>query len=117
MYCGSVDLTKLQPHEILNLLLPLHEFELQPLITHIQETLINNHNDFIIENIFETFELTYQKKQLNMLWDFCIQEICCNSGHLFISTKFLTLNPAILEIILKRDEFYIDNEITIWENL
>src|SRR5437773_11030281 len=114
MYCGNVDLTKLQSRETLNLLLPLDEFKLQPLVTYIQETLIKNHEDFIIKNILEIVELTYQKKFFNKLWDFCIQEICCNPDHLFESTKFLTLNPAILEIILKQDYFNIDNEIIIW---
>ena len=97
MYCGSVDLTKLQSREILNLLLPSNEFELQPLVTYIQETLIKNHVDFIIKNILEIIELTYQKKLLTKLWDFCIQEICYNPDYLFNSTKFLTLNPSILE--------------------
>ncbi|RIA97504.1 hypothetical protein C1645_813902 [Glomus cerebriforme] len=94
MYCGSFDTTKLQP----------------------LKTLINNHDDFIIKNILEIVELTYQKKSLSKLWDFSIQEICCTTNHLFESTKFLTLNPAILEIILKRDDYY-DDEITIWENI
>src|SRR6266498_1260365 len=117
MYCGSIDLTKLQSHEILNLLLSLDEFELQPLVTYIQETLIKNHADFIIKKICEIVELTYQKKFLNKLWDFCIQEICHDPDYLFESTKFLTLNPSILEIILKRDDFFVNNEITIWEIL
>ncbi|RIA90643.1 hypothetical protein C1645_147171 [Glomus cerebriforme] len=39
------------------------------------------------------------------------------SDHLFKSTKFLTLNPSIFEIFLKRDDFYVSNEIIIWENL
>src|SRR6266487_1250054 len=117
IYYGSVDLTKLQSHEILNLLLPLDEFELQPLVMYIQETLIKNHVDFVIKNILEIIELTYQQKLLTKLWDFCIQGICYEPDGLFKSTKFLTLNPAILEIILKRDDFNIDNEIVIWENL
>ena len=117
MYCGSVDLIKLQSREILNLLLSSDEFEFRPLVTHIQETLIKNHEDFIIENTLEIIEITYQKKFFDKLWDFCIQEICCNPDHLFESTKFLTLNPAILEIILKRDDFNNDNEITVWEKL
>src|SRR6266516_3758225 len=112
MYCGSVDLTKLQSRELLNLLLSSDEFELQPLVTYIQETLIKNHNDFIIKNICEIIELIYQKK-FNKLWDFCIQEICCKPDHLFESTKFLAFNPTILEIILKRDDLYINNEIII----
>src|SRR5437016_5414557 len=73
--------------------------------------------DFIFKYILEIVELIYQKKFLNKLWNFCIQEICCTSDCLFESTKFLTLNPAILEIILKRDDFYVDNEIIIWEKL
>src|SRR5205823_14490392 len=117
MYCGSVDLTKLQSCEILNLLLPSNELELQPLITYIQEILIKNHCDFIIKDVIEIIELTYQKKSLDKLWDFCLQQICNNPDHLFKSTKFLSFNPSILEIILKRDDFYINNEITIWENL
>ncbi len=52
-----------------------------------------------------------------MLWDFCIQEICFNPDHLIKSIKFFTLNPAILEIILKRNDFNVDDEIIIWEEL
>src|SRR5207247_1883383 len=58
-----------------------------------------------------------QQKLLTKLRDFCIQEICFNPDNLFESTKFLTLNPAILEIVLKQDDFNIDNEIVIWEKL
>src|SRR5207249_2852879 len=72
---------------------------------------------FIIKNNCEIIKLTYQKKLLVKLWDFCIQEICCNPDRLFKSTKFLTLNPSILETILKRDDFRIYNEIIIWEEL
>ncbi|RIA85043.1 hypothetical protein C1645_879562 [Glomus cerebriforme] len=103
MYCGSVDFTKLQSHEILNLLLPSDEFEFQPLVTYIQEILISNHNhkNFIIKRSSEIVELTYQKRSFTQLWDFCIQEICLNPNLLFETTKFLALNPAILEIVLK----------------
>src|SRR6266498_4375354 len=120
MYCGSVNLTNLQFREILNLLLPSDDLGLQPLVTYIQEILFKNHHNFIIKNIIETIELTYQKKSLDKLWDFCLQQICDNPKDLFNSTKFLSFNPSILEIILKRDDFYIDDEITeitIWENL
>ena len=89
MYCGSVDLTKLTSHEILNVLLPSEEFELQPLVTYIQEALIKNHEDFIVKNILEIVELTYQKNFVK-LWDFCIQEICFNPDYIFKSTKFLS---------------------------
>src|SRR6185437_13859016 len=117
MYCGSVNLTNLQSREILNLLLPLDEFELQPLIIFVQESLIKNHYNFFTENVIEIIELTYQKESLNKLWDFCLQEICDNSDRLFKSTKFFSINPSILEIISKRDDFYVKDEIIIWENL
>ena len=107
MYCGSIDLTKLQSNEILNLLLPSDEHGLQPLVIYIQEILTLNHCDFIIKSVIEIIEFTYQKKFLDKLWDFCLQQICDNPDHLFKSTKFLVINPSILEIILKRDDFYI----------
>src|SRR5581483_2831885 len=117
MYYGSIDFTKLQSHEILDLLLLSDEHGLQPLTTNIQEILIKNHRNFIIENVVETIGLTYQKKSLDNLWDFCLQKICDNSDYLFKSTKFLSINPSVLEIISKRDDFNIKDEITIWENL
>src|SRR6266498_4141424 len=117
MYRGSIDLTKLQSREILNLLLSSDELGLQPLVTYTQDTLIENHYDFITENIIETIELTYQKVSFDKLWELCLQQICDNHDYLSKSTKFLTFNPSILEIILKRDDFFVSNEITIWENL
>src|SRR6266498_1383810 len=117
MYRGSIDLTKLQSYEILNLLLSSDELGLQPLVTYIQETLIENHYNFIVKNVIEIIELTYQKKSLDKLWNLCLQQICYNPDHLFKSTKFLVINPSILEIILKRNDFCINGEITIWENL
>ena len=116
MYCGSINLTKLQSREILDLLLPSDEFGLQPLVTYIQEILTLNHYNFIVKNVIEIIELTYQKKSLDKLWNFCIQQICDNPVDLFKSIKFLSINPSIFEIILKQDNFYID-EIIIWENL
>src|SRR6185437_2212084 len=44
-------------------------------------------------------------------------EICDTPSRLFKSTNFFTINPSILEIILKQDNFCIYDEITIWENL
>src|SRR6266511_1842902 len=101
MYCGSVNLTNLQFREVLNLLLPSDELGLQPLVTYIQGTLIKNNPNFIIENVIEIIELTYQKKSLDNLWSFCLQQICDNPDDLvFKSAKFLSINPSILEIIL-----------------
>ncbi len=118
MYCGSINFTELQSREILNLLLLSDELiKLQSLVTYIQEILIKDHYNFIIENVIEITELTYQKKSLDKLWDFCLQQICDNPDYLFKSTKFLSINPSILEIILKRDDFCIDDEIDVWENL
>ena len=56
MYCGSINLTNLQSREILNLLLLSDDLGLQPLVTYIQETLVNT--NFITENIIEAIELS-----------------------------------------------------------
>jgi|SRR6266498_1606974 len=102
MYYGSIYLTKLQSHEILNLLLSSDELGFQPLVTYIQDTLIEKHYDFIIENIIETIELTYQKRLLisygNIVFnnpDYC----------LFKSIKFLSFNPAIFRNNFKTRQF------------
>src|SRR6266496_1418699 len=110
MYCGSVDLTKLQSCEILNFLLPSDELGLQPLVAYIQDTLIKNHYNFINENVIETIELTYQKVSFDKLWKYCLQQICYNPNNLFKSTKFLSFNPSILEIILKQDDLLVSDE-------
>ena len=117
MYYGSVNLTKLQSREILNLLLPSNELGLQPLVTYIQTTLIENHNNFTIKNIIEITELTYQKVSFDKLWSLCLKQICDKPDHLFESTKFVTINPSILEIIFKQDDLCVNNEVIIWENI
>ncbi|RIA94091.1 hypothetical protein C1645_818557 [Glomus cerebriforme] len=74
---------------------------------------------FYYQKYYQTFkllELTYRKKFFIKLWDYCIQESCNNPDYLLKSTKFLNLNPAILDIILNRDDISINNEITIWKN-
>jgi len=106
MYYGSIYLTKLQSHEILNLLLSSDELGFQPLVTYIQDTLIEKHYDFIIENIIETIELTYQKATFNKLWKYCLQQICINPDYcLFKSIKFLSFNPAIFRNNFKTRQF------------
>ena len=40
MYCGIIDLTKLQSPEILNLLLSSDELGLQPLVAHVRMKII-----------------------------------------------------------------------------
>jgi hypothetical protein len=115
MYYESINLTKLQPCNILGLLLLSDELGLQLSITYVQKILMNHH-DFIINNNVEIIESTYQKVSLDMLWDIVLQQICDNPDRLFKSAGFLTFNPSTLEIMLKRDDFYVD-EIIIWENL
>jgi hypothetical protein len=117
MYYGRIDLSKLQSSEILELLLPSDELGLQPLVSYIQEILINNHREFIIKNFIEIIELTYQKNSCNKLWNLCLRQICDNPDYLFESNKFFTFDPTILETLLKRDDLNISKEIIIWENL
>jgi hypothetical protein len=97
-------LTKLQSREILNLLLSLNEFELYPLVTYIQEILIKDH---LLSKIF----LKLFQKSFLLNYGISVLIICYNFDYLFKSTKFLSLNPAILEIILNRDDVSIDDEL------
>ncbi|RGB41227.1 hypothetical protein C1646_752292 [Rhizophagus diaphanus] len=117
IYFGCVDLTKLKPNEILDLLLPSDKFGLNPLNDYIQEILIKKHRKFILNNIIEVIESIYQKKSFNQLWDLCLRHICDYPDYLFGCSKFLTCNPIILELILKRDDLNVSNEIILWDNL
>ncbi|GBB83707.1 hypothetical protein RclHR1_01040012 [Rhizophagus clarus] len=117
MYYGNIDITKLKPHDMLDLVLSSDELGLHPLVTYVQEILINLHRKFIIENIIEIIELIYQTKSCDKLWDLCLRQICDNPDYLFNCPKFLSFDPTILESLLKRDDLNVSNEIVIWENL
>jgi hypothetical protein len=116
IYCGDVDLTKLQGPEVLKLLVAVDELGFQPLISCIQEYLTNNKSDFLHNNPIEILEIVYQHEKFTDLWNFCLDKICENPESLINSDKFINLKAPLLELLLKRDDFALD-EIIIWESL
>ncbi|GBC07370.1 hypothetical protein RclHR1_07410006 [Rhizophagus clarus] len=115
-YCGKIDLTKLQGPEILNLLIAVDELNVQILIQCIQEYLIKHHHDFLHQNSIEILETFYHFETFTELWTYCLGKICENPIILFNSDNFINLKEPLLELLLKRDDFLLD-EIVIWDSL
>ncbi|GBC02013.1 hypothetical protein RclHR1_04410006 [Rhizophagus clarus] len=116
IYCGNVDLTKLQGQELLKLLIAVDELDIQPLISCIQEYFSENISNFLYQNPIEILEIFYQHQQFTDLWNFCLDKICEEPEKLINSDRFIDLEAPILEILLRRDDFALD-EIIIWEGL
>ncbi|RIA84234.1 hypothetical protein C1645_859463 [Glomus cerebriforme] len=112
----KIDLTKLQGFEVLKLLIVVDELNIQTLIFHIQEYLIKHRDEFLQQNPIEILESVYQYESFTNLWNSCLEKICEESETLFESNKFIRLKAPILKLLLKRDDFGLD-EIVIWGNL
>ncbi|RGB38438.1 hypothetical protein C1646_812616 [Rhizophagus diaphanus] len=118
IYCGKIDLTKLQILEVLKLLIVVDELKIQTLILYINEYLIQ-HREFLKQNPIEILDTVYQIVQNDIfseICDYCLEEICIKPEKLFKSDKILTLKTPLLELLLKWDHLFLD-EIVIWEGL
>ncbi|CAB4430989.1 unnamed protein product [Rhizophagus irregularis] len=116
IYCGKIDLAKLQGPDVLKLLIAVDEFKIQTLIICIQEYLIKHQYEFLQQNPTEILEIVYQHEAFTDLWNYCLEEICAEPDLLFKSDKFINLKAPLLELLLKRDDLSLD-EIDIWNNL
>jgi hypothetical protein len=92
------------------------ELNIQPLISHIQEFLIEYKTEFLHQNPTGILETIYQHETFTDLWKFCLETICKDPKILFNSDKFINIKASLLELLLKSDDLYM-NEIEIWENL
>ncbi|GBC07448.1 hypothetical protein RclHR1_07480008 [Rhizophagus clarus] len=108
IYCGKINLTKLQVSVILNLLITVDELDVQILIQCIQENLINCKYDFLQQNSIEIFEMIYHYEVFSDLWNNCLDKFCEKSNELFQSDKFINLKEPLLELLLKRDDLSSD---------
>ena len=106
----------LQGPDVLKLLIAVDELNIQQLISHIQEFLIEGQTEFLYQNPTEILETVYQHESFTDLWNFCLEKICEEPKILFDSGKFINLKATLLELLLKRDDLYMD-EIEIWESL
>ncbi|EXX68343.1 hypothetical protein GLOIN_2v1471188 [Rhizophagus irregularis DAOM 181602=DAOM 197198] len=116
LYCGNIELKNLQGSDMLKLLVAVDELNIQPLISHIQEYLIEHQPEFLNKNPTKLLEIAYQHETFTDLWDFCLDKVCEEPKILFNSDKFLDLKAPLLELLLKRDDLNAD-EIDIWDNL
>src|SRR5437762_6374070 len=92
------------------------ELNIQPLISHIQEFLIEHQTEFLHQNPTGILETVYQCEAFMDLCNFCLEKICEEPKILFNSDKFINLKAPLLELLLKRDDLNI-GEIEIWESL
>jgi hypothetical protein len=109
-------LKNLQGPDVLKLLIAVDELNIHPLISHIQEFLIEHKTEFLLQNPTGILETVYQHESFTDLWNFCLEKICEEPKVLFSSDKFINLEAPLLELLLKRDDLNMD-EIEIWENL
>ena len=116
IYCGNVELKNLQGPDVLKLLIAVDELNIQPLISHVQEFLIEHKMEFLQQNPTGILETVYQHETFTDLWDFCLEFICKEPKTLFNSDRFVNLKAPLLELLLKRDDLDLD-EIEIWESL
>jgi hypothetical protein len=116
IYSGNIELNNLQGLDILNLLVAVDELNIQPLISHIQEFLIEHNTELLHQNPTDILETIYQHETFPDLWKFCLETICKDPKILFNSDKFINLEASLLELLLKSDDLNM-NEIEIWENL
>ncbi|RGB25751.1 hypothetical protein C1646_801649 [Rhizophagus diaphanus] len=116
IYCGNIELKNLQGPDVLKLLIAVDELNIHPLVSHIQEFLIEHQTEFLYQNPTEILETVYQHETFTDLWNFCLEKICEEPKVLFDSDKFIDLKAPLLELLLKRDDLYM-KEIEILENL
>ncbi|CAB4441811.1 unnamed protein product [Rhizophagus irregularis] len=102
--------------DVLELLIAVDELNINSLVSHIQEFLIEHKTEFLQQNPTGILETVYQHETFTDLWNFCLEKICEEPKILFSSDKFINLKAPLLELLLKRDDLNMD-EIEIWENL
>src|ERR1051325_11555070 len=117
IYCGRIDMTKLQGPDILKLLIAADELKIQTLIQNIQGYLIKHQDKLLRHDPVEILGMIYQHEAFTDLWDFCLGKICREPDILVInSDKFINLKAPLLELLLNRDDLPLD-EIAVWDNL
>ena len=94
----------LQGSDVLKLLIVVDELNIQQLIPHIQEYLIEHQVEFLQQNPTGILETVYQHETFTDLWNFCLEKICEEPKILFDSEKFINLKAPLLELLLKSDD-------------
>ena len=103
IYCGNIELKNLQGPDVLKLLITVDELNINSLISHIQEFLIEHQTEFLYQNPTGILETVYYQHETFMdLWNFCLEKFCEEPKILFNSDKFINLKAPLLNLLLKR---------------
>src|SRR5437660_5074358 len=102
IYCGNIELKNLQCPDVLKLLIAVDELNIHPLISHIQEYLIEHQTEFLHQNPTGILETVYQHDTFKDLWNFCLEIICEDPKILFNYEKFINLKAPLLGIIIEK---------------
>ena len=86
IYCGNIELKNLQGSDVLKLLIAVNELNIQSLISHIQEFLIEYQTEFLHQNPTDILETVYQHEAFTDLWNFFLEKICKGPKILFESS-------------------------------
>src|ERR1043166_2889218 len=116
IYCGKVDLTKLEWPELLDLSMAVDELNIRSLILLIEEYLIKDESEFLRQNPVRILETVYQHELFKNLLNAYLKKICEEPEMLFNSDNFINLKAPLLKLLLKRDDLNSD-EIDIWNCL
>ena len=66
----------LQGSDVLKLLIAVDELNIQQLISHVQEFLIEHKTEFLCQNPTGILETVYQHETFTDLWNYCLEIIC-----------------------------------------
>src|SRR5271163_2620999 len=74
IYSGNIELKNLQGPDILKLLIAVDELNIQQLISHIQEYLIEHQTEFLHQNPTGILETVYQHRHLQICGIFVLKK-------------------------------------------
>ncbi|PKC73062.1 BTB-domain-containing protein [Rhizophagus irregularis] len=116
LYTAEIELSKHEITILLQILIAADELNLQKLIFHVEQYLLENQYDYIRKDPIKILKITFRHEVCSILRDYCFEVICEDPNLLFKSKEFLTLDKSLLLSLIKRDVINLE-EIDLWNNL
>src|SRR6266511_1652064 len=113
MYNGVVNVDNLDASEILELLEACDELNFDELVENLQNHLLNQHKEWIQQNIIYFYEISSKHQTFDLLQGYCNELIDDNPELLLNSDDIVSIEKSMLIAILKKDDLGLD-EINIW---
>src|SRR5204863_222608 len=99
LYCGNIELKRLQGPDVLKLLIAVDELNIHSLVSYIQEFLIEHQTEFLYQNPTGILETVYQHETFMDLWNFCLEKVCEEPKILLILHEISLIFHKILLMI------------------